>query len=72
MNRRKIRYAQAGLIAALGATVAYAFVKLYIMSQRADLSILLINVILFAGIAGVLIYLSKKERDLEEGELFRD
>ena len=41
------------------------------MSQRADLSILLLNVVLFAAIAGVLIYLSKKERDLEK-QMFRD
>ena len=42
------------------------------MSQRADLSILILNVVFFAAIAGLLIYLSKKEKDLEEEEMFRD
>jgi hypothetical protein len=37
-----------------------------------DSSILLVNVIGFAAIAGVLIYLTKRDKDLEEEELFRD
>jgi hypothetical protein len=37
-----------------------------------DSSILLVNVVGFAAIAGVLIYLTKKEKDLEEEEFFRD
>jgi hypothetical protein len=41
------------------------------MSQRADIYILVTNVVLFAAFAGLLIYLSKKEKDIEE-ELFRD
>jgi hypothetical protein len=31
-----------------------------------------VNVVVFAGIAGVLIYLTKKERDIQEEEMFRD
>ena len=50
----------------------YAFARLYVFSQRADLSILVLNVVLFAAIAGFLIFLSKRERDMEEEELFRD
>jgi hypothetical protein len=42
------------------------------MSQRADASILLLNVVLFTAVAGVLIYLFKKERDLQQEGMFRD
>jgi hypothetical protein len=59
-------------IAALAGTIVYAIVRLYVMAQRVDASILVTNVILFAVIAGVLIYLTKKDRDIEEEELFRD
>ena len=72
MNRRTIRYGVAGCIAALAVAIIYAIVRLYILGQRVDSSILLVNVIGFAAIAGVLIYLTKKEKDLEEEELFRD
>jgi fluoride ion exporter CrcB/FEX len=72
VNRQTIQYAVAGCIAALAAAIIYAIVRLYILWQRVDLSILLVNVIGFAAIAGILIYLTKKNRDLEEEELFRD
>jgi len=72
MNRRTIRYAIAGCIVALAAAVIYAIVRLFVLAQRVDASILVINVIVFAGIAGLLIYLTKKDKDLEEEELFRD
>lgn len=72
MNRRTIRYAIFGCIAALAAAVAYAIVRLYVLSQRIDASILFTNVVLFAAIAGVLIYLTKKEKDIDEEELFRE
>jgi hypothetical protein len=72
VDRQTIRYAVAGCIAALAAAIIYAIVRLYILWQRVDLSILLVNVIGFAAIAGILIYLTKKNRDLEEEELFRD
>jgi hypothetical protein len=71
VNRQTIRYAVAGCIAALAAAIIYAIVRLYILWQRVDLSILLVNVIGFAAIAGILIYLTKENRDLEEEELFR-
>lgn len=72
MNRQTIRYAITGCIVALAAAVVYAMVRLFVMAQRVDASILVVNVIAFAGIAGLLIYLTKKDKDLEEEELFRD
>ena len=72
MKRQTIRYGIAGCIVALAAAIIYAIVRLYILGQRVDSSILLVNVIGFAAIAGVLIYLTKKDKDLEEEELFRD
>lgn len=72
MNRQTIRYGIIGCIAALAAVIIYAVVRLYILWQRVDSSILLVNVIGFAAIAGFLIYLTKKDKDLEEEELFRD
>jgi fluoride ion exporter CrcB/FEX len=72
VNRGTIRYGIAGCIVALAAAVIYAIVRLYVLSQRVDLSILLVNVIGFAAIAAVLIYLTKKDKDLEEEKLFRD
>ena len=56
----------------MAAAVIYAAVRLLVLSQRADLSILVVNVVVFAGIAGVLIYLTKKEPDIEKEEMFRD
>ena len=72
MKRQTIRYGIAGCIVALAAAIIHAIVRLYILGQRVDSSILLVNVIGFAAIAGVLIYLTKKDKDLEEEELFRD
>ena len=72
MKRSTIRYGIAGCIVALAAAVIYAIVRLYILSQRVDSSILLVNVVVFAAIAVVLIYLTKKDKDLEEEKLFRD
>lgn len=70
-SRRAIRYGIIGCLAALAASVVYAIARLYVFGLRADLSILLVNVVLFAAIAVVLIYLSKKQQDIEE-EFFRD
>jgi hypothetical protein len=72
VNRRTIRYGIIACIASLAGAIVYAIVWLYVMAQRAGADILVTNVILFAVIAGVLIYLTKKDRDLEEEELFRD
>jgi hypothetical protein len=43
-----------------------------VLSQRIDWSILVVNVIAFAAISGFLIYLTKKDKDLKEEELFRN
>jgi len=72
VNRGTIQYGIAGCILALGVAVIYAIVRLYVLSQRVDWSILVVNVIAFAAISGVLIYLTKKDKDLKEEELFRD
>ena len=72
MKRRTLHYGIAGCIIALVAATMYAIVRLYVFSQRVDSSILLVNVIGFAAISCVLIYLTKKDKDLEEEELFRD
>jgi hypothetical protein len=72
VKRRTIRYGVAACIVALAAAIVYAIVRLYVLGQRVDLSILLINVIGFAAVAGLLVYLTKKDKDIEEEELFRD
>jgi protein-S-isoprenylcysteine O-methyltransferase Ste14 len=72
MSRRTISYAMTGCIVALAAAVIYAVVRLFVLSQRVDASIFVINVVVFAGIAGFMIYLTKKERDLKEKEFFSD
>ncbi len=72
MNKRTIRYSIVGCIAALVASIVYAIVKLYVLAQRADASILFVNVILFTIIASILIYLTKKDQDIGEEELFKD
>jgi fluoride ion exporter CrcB/FEX len=72
VKRRVIQYGIGGCIVALAAAVIYAIVRVYVLSQRVDWSILVVNVIAFATISGILIYLTKKDRDLKEEELFRD
>jgi hypothetical protein len=72
VQKKTLRLAKSLCIAGLAAIAIYAFTRLYVMSQRADLSILLLNVVLFTAIASVLIYLAKKERDLDQEEMFRD
>jgi hypothetical protein len=47
-------------------------VRLFVQVQRVDASILVINIIAFAGTACLLMYLTKKDKELEEEELFRD
>ena len=71
MNIRTIQYGIAGCIVALAAAIMNAIVRLYVLWHRVDLSIMLVDVIDFEAMAVVLIYLTKKDKDLEE-ELFRD
>jgi hypothetical protein len=72
VKRKTIQYGVAGCIIALVGATIYAILRLYVFSQRVDSSILLVNVIGFAAISCILIYLTKKDKDLEEEELFRD
>jgi fluoride ion exporter CrcB/FEX len=72
VKRRTLQYGVAVCIIALVAATIYAIVRLYVFSESVDWSILLVNVIGFAAISCVLIYLTKKDKDLEEEELFRD
>ncbi len=60
MKRHTIRYGIVGCIVALAAAIIYAIIRLYVLGYRADFSILLVNVVAFAAIAGMLIYLTKK------------
>lgn len=61
-----------GCVVVLSAAVVYAMIKLFVLSQRVDASILVINVVAFAGVSGFMIYLAKKDRDLQEKDLFGD
>ena len=72
MDIRTIQYGIAGCIVALAAAIMYAIKRLYVLWHRVDLSILVVNIIDFGAMAAVLIYLTKKDKDLEEQELFRD
>lgn len=72
MNERSIRYGIIACMCSLAAIVIYAIVWLYVLFQRIDGLILLTNVVLFAGISGVLMYLMRKDKDLEEERLFRE
>lgn len=44
----------------------YAIVKLYILRQRVDASVIFINLVLFTAVTGIMIYFSKKQRDYDE------
>lgn len=72
MDRKTIRYGIAGAIAAMVGAIAYAFVRLYVMNLRVDLSILVVNIVVFSASAAILVYLLWKDRQLEEEEMFRD
>jgi hypothetical protein len=66
VNRANIQFGIAYCLIAPGVAVIYAVVRLYVLSQRVDWSILVVNVIAFAAISGVLIYLTQKDKDLKE------
>jgi hypothetical protein len=63
VNRGNIQFGITCCIIALGVAVIYAKVRLYVLSQRVDWSILVVNVIAFAAISGILIYLTKKDKE---------
>ena len=72
MKTKTIRYSIAGFIIALTLAVTYAIIRLLVLAQRVDIWILFVNVIVFAFIAGFLMYLMKKDRETREEELFKD
>jgi hypothetical protein len=59
-------------MAAMVVAVAYAFIRLYVLNTRVDLSIFAVNIVAFSASAAVLVYLSWKQKEIEEEELFRD
>jgi hypothetical protein len=72
VDKRTIRYGIAGAIVIMVGAIAYAFVRLYVMNIRVDLSVFIVNIVVFSASAAVLVYLLWKERQLEEDEMFRD
>ena len=72
MRKEQVDYAVVGCLFVLVACILYSVVKLYILFQRVDISIIVSNVILFAVIAAALLLLLKKRSDIEEGELLSD
>lgn len=72
MDKRSVRYGIYACMAAMIGAVLYAFVRLYGLSQRVDIDIIIVNVVVFTASAAVLLYLTWKERDIEQEEMFRD
>jgi hypothetical protein len=70
MNKGPIQYGIIACMCSLVTIIIYAIVRLYVLSQRMDSVILLTNVILFTAIACILMYLMKKNQDLEQEHLF--
>ena len=72
MTKRPVRYGIYACLAAMAGAILYAFVRLYGLNQRIDVDIIVVNVVVFTACAGALLYLSWKERDMEQKDLFRD
>lgn len=72
MDKHTVRYGIVACMAAMVLSVAYAFVRLYLLNSRVDLSVFAVNIVAFSISAGALVYLSWKQREIEEEELFRD
>ncbi|UVS70187.1 hypothetical protein [Nitrososphaera viennensis] len=73
MNKRqRLRYGIYACIAAMVGAVAYAFVRLYGLNQRVGIDIIIVNIVVFTISAGIMVYLSWKERDIEQEEMFKD
>jgi hypothetical protein len=70
MKRRTIRYGVAGCIVALARAIIYTKVRPRILDS-AWISRYYCQCIGFAAIAGILIYLTKKQKDPEEEDLFK-
>jgi putative flippase GtrA len=72
MKKKHIDFALVGCLFVLVASVMYAILKLYVFSQRMDISIMISNVVLFGLVAGLILFLLKKRSDIEEDELLSD
>ena len=72
MKKKHIDHALVGCLFVLVVSVVYAIMKLYIFFQRIDMSLIISNVVLFAVVSGVILFLLKKRSDIEEGELLSD
>jgi hypothetical protein len=72
VDRKTIRYGIAGAIAIMAGAIGYAFLRLYVLNVRVDLSVILVNVVVFSASGAVLVYLLWKDRQLEEEDMFRD
>lgn len=72
MRKKSARMAIYACLAAMAGAVLYAFVRLYGLNQRVDIDIIVVNVAVFTASAAVLLYLTWRERDIEQEEMFRD
>lgn len=72
MRKKYIDYAIIGCLLVLVVLILYSVVKLYILFQRVDISIIVSNVIVFTIVAVAILFLLKKRSDAEENELLRD
>jgi hypothetical protein len=72
VNSRQARYGIYACMAAMVGAVAYAFVQLYGLNERAGMDIIIVNIVVFTLSAGIMVYLSWKERDIGQEEMFRD
>lgn len=72
MRKRSVRLGIYACLAAMAGAVLYAFFRLYGLNQRVDIDIIVVNVAVFTASAAVLLYLTWKERDIEQEEMFRD
>jgi predicted membrane channel-forming protein YqfA (hemolysin III family) len=72
MNKRQVRYGIYACLAAMVGAILYAFIRLYGLNQRVGIDIIVVNVVVFTISAGVMVYLSWKQRDIEQEELFGD
>ena len=72
MDKSTVRYCIVACMAVMVAAVGCAFIRLYVLNTRIDLSIFAVNIVAFSVSAGMLVYLSWKQKEIEEEELFRD
>ena len=72
MRKKAINYAIAGCLIILISSVLYAILKLYIFYQRIDLSVIIINAVVFLVIAALMLFLLKKRSDIDENEVLND